>query len=103
MFMIVAIININVKPEVVDPFIAATLDNASNSTQESGVIRFDFYQQSDDPNRFVLVEIYKTEGDITKHRDTDHYQRWRDTVADMMAEPRSRVTYHTVYPPEAAW
>jgi quinol monooxygenase YgiN len=101
--MIVAIINIHVKPESVELFKAASIDNASNSMKEPGVIRFDFYQQTDDPFRFVLVEIYKTEADIPKHRDTAHYVRWRDTVADMMAEPRARNTYHIVHPPETEW
>ncbi|PWB50887.1 MAG: antibiotic biosynthesis monooxygenase [Anaerolineales bacterium] len=101
--MIVAIINIHVKPESVELFKAATIDNARNSMKEPGVIRFDFYQQTDDSFRFVLVEIYKTEVDIAKHRDTAHYVRWRDSVADMMVEPRARNTYHIVYPPEAEW
>ena len=98
--MIVAVINIHVKPEAVAPFKTATHDNASHSIQEPGVIRFDFYQQSDDPYRYVLLEIYKTDDDILTHRETAHYQRWRDTVADMMAEPRQRTTYTVLYPPE---
>ena len=101
--MIVAIINIHVKPEAVTPFKTATQDNASHSIQELGVIRFDFYQQSDDPYRYVLLEIYKSEEDILRHRETAHYQRWRDTVTDMMAEPRQRITYTVLYPPEAEW
>jgi autoinducer 2-degrading protein len=98
--MLVAIINVHVKPEYVEAFNTAILDNARNSIKEPGVARFDVYQQSDDPTRFILVEIYKTEDSINKHRDTAHYVRWRDSVAEMMAEPRIRTTYNIMFPAE---
>jgi quinol monooxygenase YgiN len=101
--MLVAIIQVHVKSECIQSFKLATLDNANNSITESGVSRFDVYQQSDDPTRFSLVEIYKTEDDPAKHRETAHYARWRDTVAEMMAEPRTRITYNIVFPPTAEW
>ncbi len=101
--MLIAIINAHVKPEAVAPFKTASVDNASHSIQEPGVIRFDVYQQTDDPTRFVLLEIYKTEDDPDRHRETAHYLRWRDTVADLMVEPRTRATYQAVFPPEAEW
>lgn len=96
--MLVVIVSAHVKPEYIDAFKAATLDNASNSVKEPGVARFDVYQQTDDPSRFTLVEIYKTEADPASHRATAHYARWRDTVAEMMAEPRSRITNRFVFP-----
>jgi len=101
--MLVAIINAHVKPEEVGNFKTATLDNASHSIHEPGVIRFDVYQQTDDPTRFTLVEIYKTEDDPARHRETTHYLRWRDAVADMMVEARSRATYDVIFPPVAEW
>lgn len=96
--MFVAIVHAHVKPEYVQAFKAATLDNASNSIQEPGVARFDFYQQIDDPTRFTLVEIYRSEDAPIRHRETDHYIRWRDAVADMLVEPRTRVTYNIIFP-----
>jgi autoinducer 2-degrading protein len=101
--MLVAIINVHVKPEHIEGFKAASLDNASNSTNESGVIRFDVYQQSDDLTRFTLVEIYREDDDVARHRETAHYARWRDTVAHMMAEPRTRTTHTVVFPPATEW
>ncbi len=101
--MLVAIINVHVKPEFIEAFKTITQDNASNSIQEHGVIRFDVYQQSDDPSWFTLLEIYRTEEDPARHRETAHYAKWRDTVADMMAEPRARTTYNIFYPPESEW
>jgi len=96
--MLVALIHVHVKPEYIESFKTATLDNASNSINEPGVARFDVYQQSDDPARFSLVEIYKSEDASARHKETAHYARWRDTVAEMMAEPRTRITYNIVFP-----
>jgi (4S)-4-hydroxy-5-phosphonooxypentane-2,3-dione isomerase len=96
--MLVAIINVHVKPEYVEAFNTATLDNARNSIKEPGITRFDVYHQIEDPTRFMLVEIYKNDDAVARHRETNHYMHWRDTVADMMAEPRSRNTYSIVFP-----
>jgi len=92
-----------VKPDQVEAFRAATLENARNSIQEPGIARFDVIQQQDDSTRFVLVEVYRTSDDPAKHKETAHYQKWRDTVADMMAEPRTSVKYTNVFPDEQGW
>lgn len=101
--MLVAMIYIHVKPEHVEAFKAATIENARNSVQEAGVTRFDVIQQAEDPTRFVLYEVYQAEDAVAKHRETAHYQTWRDIVADMMAEPRSRVEFRNVFPDDAGW
>jgi autoinducer 2-degrading protein len=98
--MYIAMIKVHVKPQYFNAFKEATLDNASNSILEPGVKRFDVYQQQDDPSRFIMVEIYQSEQDVEKHRSTAHYARWRDAVANMMAEPRQRTTYNFVFPAE---
>lgn len=98
--MLVVIISAHVKPEYIEAFKIATLDNANNSIKEPGVARFDVYQQTDDPTRFTLVEIYRTETDPARHRETAHYNRWRSAVEMMMAEPRTRITNHFIFPPE---
>lgn len=86
-------VHVHVSADQVEAFRVATLENARNSVQEPGVLRFDVLQQSDDPTRFLLIEIYKTPDDQLKHRDTPHYLKWRDAVAPMMAEPRNAVKY----------
>lgn len=98
--MFIAMISVHVKPEFIDAFKEASLDNASNSIQEPGVTRFDVYQQQDDATRFLLAEIYKSEQDVEKHHRTPHYARWRNAVAEMMAEPRQRTSYSFVFPTE---
>lgn len=96
--MLVVHVACHVKPECVDAFREATLVNARASVQEPGIARFDVLQDREAPARFVLVEIYRTPEAPAAHKETEHYKRWRDTVADMMAEPRSSRKYASVSP-----
>ena len=91
-------VHVHVKPEDVEAFKQATIENAQGSAQEPGVARFDVVQHADDPTRFILIEHYKTPEDQLKHRETVHYQKWRDAVAGMMAEPRTAVKVISIYP-----
>ena len=101
--MLVVHVHVRVKPECIETFKAATLENARQSVREPGIARFDVVQQADDPARFVLVEAYRTVEATAAHKETRHYQVWRDAVAPMMAEPRSSVKYSTVFPAEQDW
>jgi quinol monooxygenase YgiN len=94
---------VHVRPEHVDDFYEATIVNARYSVQEPGIARFDVIQQMDDPTKYVLVEVYRTPADPAKHKVTQHYLTWRDTVAEMMAEPRSSIKYSNVFPDEEGW
>ena len=96
--MLIVHVACRVKPEHVDAFRQATLVNARASVQEPGIARFDVGQQVDDPTRFVLVEVYRSDAAPAAHKETEHYKRWRDTVADMMATPRTSTKLHYVYP-----
>lgn len=99
--MLVVYVYVHVKSEQVEAFKVATIENARNSILEPGIARFDIIQQVDDPARFVLVEVYRTAEAPARHKETRHYMIWRDTVAEMMAEPRASVKYHPVFPDEA--
>ena len=101
--MLIVHVFVHVKPETVDPFISATLENARNSIREPGVVRFDVVQQEDDPTRSLLIEIYRTAADPPSHKETAHYATWRDAVEPMMAEPRRSVKYRALFPDAAAW
>ena len=94
---------VHVKPGCEAAFETATLANAQASLTEPGVARFDVVRQQDDPSRFVLVEVYRSPEAALAHKETAHYATWRDTVADMMAEPRSSVKYVNLHPDDAAW
>lgn len=101
--MLVVHVHVQVKPECIEDFKKATIENASHSVQEAGIARFDVVQQQDDPTKFVLVEAYRNAEAPAKHKETAHYAKWRDTVADMMAVPRSSVKYGNVFPEDAGW
>jgi len=96
-------VHVHVKPEFIEAFRKATVENARNSVREAGIARFDVIQRSDDPERFVLVEVYRTPEATAQHKETAHYKTWRDTVEPMMAEPRSSVKYANVFPADEGW
>ena len=98
--MLVVHVFVQVNPESIADFIAATRANAEASLREPGVARFDVVQQQDDPCRFVLVEAYRTDSAPAEHKVTAHYATWRDTVAPMMAEPRQSVRYSSIHLPD---
>jgi (4S)-4-hydroxy-5-phosphonooxypentane-2,3-dione isomerase len=101
--MQIVLVHVHVKPEFVVAFQQASIENASNSVKEPGIIRFDVIQQADDPNRFILVEIYRTAEAQAAHKETAHYAKWRDTVAEMMAEPRQGIKYTNIFPTDENW
>ena len=96
--MLIVHVDVQVKPEYVEAFRLATIENARASIQEPGVARFDVVQQTDDATRFVLIEIYRTPEASAQHKETAHYTKWRDAVAEMMAAPRASVKFHPVFP-----
>lgn len=101
--MLIVHVYVHVKEEAVEAFREATLANARASVQEPGVARFDVIQQVDDPTRFMLLEVYHDEAATLAHKETAHYATWRDTVADMMAEPRRSIKYANLFPDDKGW
>jgi (4S)-4-hydroxy-5-phosphonooxypentane-2,3-dione isomerase len=101
--MLIVHILIHVSTEWEEEFKRTTVEFARNSSQEPGVTRFDFIQQQNDPSRFVLVQVYNSYEDQARHKDTDHYQRWQDDVAHMMAEPRVAIKYFNIHPYDEGW
>jgi autoinducer 2-degrading protein len=95
-------VHVNVKPEFIEAFKQATIENASQSVKEAGIARFDVLQQTDDPTKFILVEIYKTADAPGAHKETAHYKRWRDMVMPMMAQPRQGIKYSNIFPEDAS-
>jgi quinol monooxygenase YgiN len=96
--MLVVHVHVQVKPESIEAFKQATIANARESIKEPGIARFDVMQQQDDPTRFVLVEGYRTPEAPAAHKQTRHYQVWRDAAEPMMAQPRFSVKFGAVFP-----
>jgi len=103
MSLFIVHVNVHVKPGEVEAFIAATRENARNSRNEPGVVRFDLLAVSEDPQRFVLTEIYRDAAAAAAHKETAHYAVWRNAVADLMAEPRSSVKLTNLDPDDAGF
>ena len=101
--MQIVLVHVHVKPAFVEAFKQASTENASNSVKEPGIARFDVIQQADDPTKFILVEIYITAEAPAAHKETAHYAKWRDTVAEMMAEPRQGIKYSNIFPTDESW
>jgi autoinducer 2-degrading protein len=103
MLMYIVHVHLHVKPEFIDAFKLVSSDNARNSLLESGISRFDVIQQADDPSRFELVEIYRTREDPEKHKETVHYNKWRELAEPMLSEPRTRTVYNNIFPVDQDW
>jgi autoinducer 2-degrading protein len=101
--MQILIVNLHVKREKLDAFRAATLENARNSIQEPGIARFDLLQDAEDPTHFVLYEVYRNADAPARHRETAHYKKWAAIAPDFLEEPRTRVFYSNVFPPDSDW
>ena len=101
--MLIVHVHVHVKSGQEYAFREATVENARKSVKEPGIARFDVIQQHDDPARFVLVEVYRTPEDPARHKETDHYKKWRDTVEPMMAEPRKSVKFSNCFPDDCDW
>jgi autoinducer 2-degrading protein len=101
--MFIVHVFVHVKPDRIEEFKTATLENARNSVLEPGIARFDVVQYLEDPTRFILIEVYRTPEDPARHKETAHYQTWRDTVEDMMAESRTSIKLNNLFPDEKGW
>lgn len=101
--MYIVHVHVHVKPGFELAFQEAAILNAANSVKEPGIARFDVIQNMEDTSHFVLIEVYRTPEDALKHKETAHYAVWRDTVAEMMAEPRTAVKYTNVFPGNEGW
>lgn len=95
--MYVVAVTVFVKGENVERFIAAALDNATHTRRESGNVRFDVLQHEEDPARFLLYEVYREKDDFARHQQTEHYLRFKTTVADWMAKPREGAKHHPLF------
>jgi autoinducer 2-degrading protein len=96
-------VHVQVKPESIEAFRQATVENARNSVREPGIARFDVIQDASNPAHFLLVEVYRDSEAPAQHKATAHYQKWREAVADMMAEERTSAQFRSVFPDDKGW
>jgi (4S)-4-hydroxy-5-phosphonooxypentane-2,3-dione isomerase len=92
------IVHIHVKPEHIADFVDACRKNHEAAIKEPGNRRFDVLQSAEKPGWFVLYEAYSSADAAATHKQTEHYARWRDTVADWMAAPRKGLVFNGLFP-----
>jgi autoinducer 2-degrading protein len=96
------IVSLRVKPGMVDAFLEVMGENSRASRREEpGCLRFDVHRDNDDPNHFLLYELYADERAFTEaHRGAPHYEKWRAASA-VLLEPGGQVnTFATPVFPE---
>lgn len=96
--MFVTTVMVHVKSDHIDDFIEQTLPNHEASIKEVGNLRFDILQSQEDPTRFLLYEAYASREAAAAHKETEHYKRWREQVAEWMADPRQGIVYNGIRP-----
>lgn len=94
---------IRVKAEYIEEFKKATMENSRCSLQEAGVARFDVLQQQEDPASFLLAEAYYTAEDQLRHRETEHFKKWKTVTGVMLAEQYTFIKYNNVCPDDKGW
>ena len=101
--MLVVHVYIEVKPNRIKDFIEASIMNARESLKEPGIARFDLLQDKENPRKFVLNEVYRTNEAPASHKQTAHYKQWNEAVAEMMAGARKKRIYDNVFPQDGEW
>jgi (4S)-4-hydroxy-5-phosphonooxypentane-2,3-dione isomerase len=101
--MVILQVELYVKPEYVDAFKAATIQNGNESRQESGNLRFELLEDSTNPTRFMLTEIYLDEAAMNVHFNSPHFQEWRAAVAGHFVADGQPIRYTPVFPSPTSW
>jgi quinol monooxygenase YgiN len=101
--MLIVHVHVRVKPDCIEAFKEATVENAGRSVNEPGIARFDVIQQNDDPTRFILVEVYRSVEATAAHKATAHYAAWRERAEPLIAEPRTSVKFSNLFPGDEAY
>ena len=101
--MLVVHVHVHVKPEFVERFREATVENARQSLSRARHRALRCFGAGVRPGAFCSDGGLSNAGAAAAHKATAHYQVWRDTVAEMMAEPRTSLQFTNVFPEEEAW
>ncbi len=91
--MIAQVVYLDIIENKLAEFITEITSNALASSREPGITRFDVLQQADNPLKFVLYEVYRTQADLEAHRLTPHYKHWLEVGVPMLSGERTRKMY----------
>ncbi|UWQ20628.1 putative quinol monooxygenase [Jannaschia sp. W003] len=69
-------------------FLPLMRENARASREEPGCLRFDVATDPERPDTVFLWELYRDEAAFDAHRGTDHYARFAEVAAPLVASKR---------------
>jgi autoinducer 2-degrading protein len=101
--MFVLTVYLEAKPENLEALKTEASINARATLAEPGALRFDFLQQVDEPTKFMLYEVYRSEEAFQVHQQTDHFKRWVERGVPLLVGERVRVKYQNVEPDDEHW
>ena len=74
--MFVLSVELRIKPESVESFMAKALENAAHSRKEPGCRQFDVLADPKEPTRVMLYEVYLDEKAFEAHQGTAHFKKY---------------------------
>ena len=74
--MLILSVDLTIKPENVDTFLAQAVQNAADSRKEPGCRQFDVHVDPKDRTRVMLYEIYDDEAAFEAHQQTPHFKAY---------------------------
>lgn len=101
--MFVQCVHIRIKPGKIQEFLDVFRINFEGTRAEPGNFRFDVLQDPEDDHHFVIYEVFEDEAAVDAHRQTEHYRRTVEGLADLMTTgARAKDYYRMVMPDHAA-
>ena len=91
-----------IKPELVEAYKDAILENVRETVKEPGIIRFEVFQDSEDPTHFSLLEIYRDQVARETHLETPHFLKFKDAYlgGEMGAKKGQGIQFEMLFPEE---
>lgn len=96
--MIVQVVQMEAQPAHLEAFLVEARANVQASLQKPGVIQFDLLQETQNPLRLLLYEVYQSNQALEAHRLTLHYKRWSDVAVPMLVGQRIRTLFNRLAP-----
>lgn len=92
-----------IKPDRIEAYKSATLDNARQSRLEPGILRFEIFQDATNPAHFSLFEVYVSMAARKAHLETEHFLRWREVYLASQDHGGSGDEFIPLFPEEREW
>ena len=90
-------VDIRIKPENIESFIAQALENAAHSRKEPGCKQFDVLVDPKDRSVVLLYEVYLDEKAFDAHQQTAHFKKYLAEAVPLLAS-RARHVWKRVAP-----